>query len=83
VWQDLSDAIESMLDSITLEDLVARQGGRNPTRGRSKRGKTPDRKKVAYERCARNRARGLQDKDGRSARSAVASRGQRKKVTER
>ena len=37
VWQELSDAVENMLDNVTLEDLVTRQGRRRSLLGTARR----------------------------------------------
>lgn len=54
VWQELSRAIDSMLDSMTLEDLIVRErrgsskrSGRNSMRGPRKRGADSRRSRVA------------------------------------
>ena len=83
VWQDLSDAIESMLDSITLEDLVARQGEGSSKRCRNRKARPAVQKKTVSRRCGKSRARALQSKDGKSTRSPMASRGRGKRVNKR
>ena len=80
VWRELSGAIESMLDSITLEDLIAGQGRADSWRCGRNRGRAVRQKKAGSERLGENKAREPRRANAQSRRTHVASRGRRQEV---
>ena len=80
VWQGLSRSIESMLDSMTLEDLVARPGRAALERHKSGGNRAARREKANSKRCGRNKGRGPRGKKCPSRRAGMLRRGKLQKV---
>jgi len=83
VWRELSSAVESMLDSITLEDLIAGQGRADPRRSGGNRGRAVRRKKAGSKRRGENRTPERRRANAQSRRTHVGSRGRRQEVGKR
>ena len=61
VWQELSRAIDGMLDSIMLDDLIARERRRSSNR-RGRSSMRGPRKREAHSRSSRGGSRGQRQK---------------------
>ena len=83
VWRELSGAIESMLDSITLEDLIAGQGRADSSCCGRDRGRAGRRKKGGSRRRGKNGAREPRRTNAQSRRTYVTSRGRRQEAGKR
>jgi Rrf2 family cysteine metabolism transcriptional repressor len=83
VWRELSGAIESMLDSITLEHLIAGQGRADSRYWGKNRGRVVRQKKAGSRRRKENGAREARGANAHSRRAQAASGGQGQKVGKR